>query len=115
MAKIHFMQEEVIRLIFNLVFISKVSTFADSRAVGDLTVLHRYFHGFCYAELASILPPLVTPQTNIRFLRSCTPSLFNNVRNVELPISFISSTIECQDFGNDCLLLQFRIKELRFF
>ena len=55
----HFtLSRKAIRLIDDPVLTGRLPSLAYRRAVGDLSLLYRYFHRLCSEELASIIPPL---------------------------------------------------------
>ena len=53
-------QEKAIRLIADPSLTSNMQSLSHRRAVASLSLFYRYYHGFCSAELAAIVPlPIV--------------------------------------------------------
>nr|CAH7730941.1 unnamed protein product [Callosobruchus chinensis] len=61
------------RLVGNTVLTCHLPPLSYRRAVGDLSLFHRYSNGFCSSELTSLIPPLVEPAKCTRGTSSSHP------------------------------------------
>lgn len=59
-------QRRAIRLINDPALTQKLPSLAHRRAVGDLSLFYRYYHGLCSDELSSIVPPPAVPNRSTR-------------------------------------------------
>ena len=59
-------QRKAVRLIDHPFLTRKLPSLAHRRAVGDLSLFYRYYHGLCSEELSSIVPPLDKPNRATR-------------------------------------------------
>jgi len=59
-------QRKAVRLIDDPNLTGRLPSLAHRRAVGDLSLFYRYFHGLCSEELSSIVPPLDSPNRDTR-------------------------------------------------
>ena len=59
-------QRRAIRLINDSALTDRLPLLAHRRAVGDLSLFYRYFHGLCSNELNSIIPPVIVPSRHTR-------------------------------------------------
>ena len=66
-------ERKAVRLINDPTLTNKLPCLAHRRAVGDLSLYYRYFHGFCSQELASIIPPLAIPNRTTRLTSHMHP------------------------------------------